>query len=133
VFSEDYLVDLALLADDTTLDLTAAIFSKSPFEKARDLIAANAGYIVIGLIVALGSGGLPNVATLLLFVLFWFLGAAFWYWLRGLALLNIALAWLLGAVAVLAGGTGLGFALYYGGPWLLKGVREWWSWLGSHF
>jgi hypothetical protein len=38
------------------------------------------------------------------------------------------------SVILLLGGVGgVGYGLWVGLPWLWGGVRQWWSWVGSHF
>lgn len=104
--------------------------SEGPWQKSWDQFA--------GLIVALAisgslSGGWAGLLGGVAAALLWLVGGAFYYWLRSFALVNRLMAWLLGALGILAAGMGVGLAVRYGGPWLVKGVHQWWSWLAGHF
>ena len=96
----------------------------------RLLSEYNLWYVCVALI---GSGGWVGAIMILVALVVIFFGAAFFHGLGALEAISTALAWIVGIAGVAVAAGLVGYGLWVGGPWLVKGVGQWWGWLGGHF
>jgi len=122
------------LGEDRVLDFFLAQVGASPPEK-RETAGAKVGWWIVGFLaqnpwlVFMGAQALlgPVAGTIVLVALVCLGGVV--HLVNHPGDLATAVVWTIGIVVV--GGVGVG--LWFTGPWIFGGVRQWWGWLGGHF
>ena len=131
---EDRVLDMVLLSasggGDSSQGSTTA--PESPWAAAWSVTSTILGQLWWLIPACLGSGWAGFVFLLGGLILLFF-GVALFKAIGALEAASVAVAWIVGVLAVVTGAGLVGYLLWIGVPWLISGVGQWWGWLGGHF